>query len=179
MSEILPLVLKSDRKAQYEFYTLLVPRLKGVSLRYLKSKEEIEDILQETFLSIFSSIATFKGESKVETWATRILINNILQKFNRDKKYTFSDVGDEVIEDKGNFSVTDGNLLHEELIQLVNKLSDSKKIIFNLYVIEGYSHKEIGELLNITESTSKTQLFRAKETLVELHKKMNHVRTIA
>ncbi len=179
MSEILPLVLKSDRKAQYEFYMLLVPRLKGVSLRYLKSKEEVEDILQETFLSIFSNIATFKGESKVETWATRILINTILQKFNRDKKYAFSDVEDEVIEDKGNFSVTDSNLLHEELIQLVNKLSDSKKIIFNLYVIEGYSHKEIAELLNITESTSKTQLFRAKETLIELHKKMNHVRTIA
>lgn len=175
----MPALLNNDRKAQYELYTGLCPRLKGVAVRYFKNIEEVNDILQDTFVNIFSNISSFRGDSKIETWATRILINNILQKINKDSKYTFTDVEGVVIEDSGSFSETDGNLLVQELIQLINRLPENKKIIFNLYVVEGYAHKEIAEMLNITESTSKTQLFRAKEILVELHKKMNHVRSIA
>lgn len=175
----MPALLNNDRKAQHELYAGLCPRLKGVAVRYFKNVEEVNDILQDTFINIFSNISSFRGDSKIETWATRILINNILQKINKDSKYAFTDLEGTVVEDQGSFSETDGNLLAQELIQLINRLPENKKIIFNLYVVEGYAHKEIAEMLNITESTSKTQLFRAKEILVELHKKMNHVRSIA
>lgn len=157
----------------------MVPRLNGVAYRYLKNNEEINDILQDTFINIFQNIGSFKGDSKIETWATRILINNILQKFSKDKKYVLSDLESEESINISDFSHTDGNLLYQELVKLVDRLPQSKKLVFNLYVIEGYSHKEIAEMLGITESTSKTQYFRAKEILVDLHKKINNVRATA
>jgi RNA polymerase sigma factor (sigma-70 family) len=176
---IVPLALQNDRKAQYALYQVLAPKMKGVAMRYLRNSEEAEDVLQDAFINIFTHLPNFKGDSKIDTWAIRILINTVLRKLEKEKRATFSDLEQAPLEHMEDFSATDGNLLHEELLQLINKLPDSKKIIFNLYVIEGYSHKEIAEMLNITESTSKTQLFRAKELLVGLHKKMNYDRNTA
>lgn len=171
----MPLLIKGDRKAQYEFYRLLAPKLLGVAYRYLKNNTEQEDVLQEAFILIFKNLNTYKGDSKIETWATRILINVILQKINSDKKASFVDVDDSVFVNEVGIFNTESNFLYEELIKLINMLPEAKKLIFNLFVLEGYSHKEISEMLNISESTSKTQLFRAKELLVELHKKINKV----
>lgn len=168
--------MKNDRRAQYDLYRLLAPRLNGVAYRYLKNSDDINDALQDTFLSIFKNIQMFKGESKFETWATRILINHILQKIQKENKIVVEDI--ENVELMHSVA-TDGNLLYEELIKLLEMLPEGKRLVFNLYVIEGFSHKEIAEMLHITESTSKTQLFRAKEMLLEMHKKFNHVRPSA
>lgn len=153
----------------------MAPKFMGIAFRYFISKEDKEDVLQEAFILIFQNIHTFKGDSKIETWSTRILINCILQRIQKNQKVNFTDISEsdtELISENFN---TESNLLYEELIKLINLLPESKKVIFNLYVIEGYSHKEIADMLHISVSTSKTQLFRAKEFLMDLHKKRNKI----
>ena len=155
---------KGERAAQRELYDRHCRRLMTVCLRYAKSEPEAEDILQEGFVKIFNNLKTFRFESKLGTWMTRIVINTALN-HQRQKLYLLPmvDVEEAGLREDENISLADFHL--SELIAMIQALPDGCRVVFNLFAIEGYGHKEIGEMLGISEGTSKSQYNRAKSLL--------------
>lgn len=155
---------KGDRKAQRELFNLYSKKMKVVAMRYSKSDQEAEDILQESFIKIFEKISTFRAESKLDFWVKRIVVNTALN-HQRSKLYLFPmvDVQDLNVSEDSSFSLADFHF--RELLNMIQELPHGCQVIFNLFAIEGYSHKEIAELLNISEGTSKSQYARAKSLL--------------
>ena len=155
---------KGDRALQKAFYGRYCRKLMAISMRYARSTPEAEDILQEGFVKIFNNLHSFRSESKLETWMTRIMINTALNS-NRQKLYMLPmvDVQDVQIPEDEAINLSAFNL--SELITMVQSLPDGCRIVFNLFAIEGYGHKEIAEMLGISEGTSKSQYNRAKSLL--------------
>ena len=155
----------SDPKAQRELYAMLAPRMFAVCRRYVKDKEQAEDILQEGFVTLFVKISTFKGEGSFEGWARKIFVNTALIQFRRNDALKFSDS----IEDSQAVQMMPSEALEqkgaEEITDLIRLMPDGFRTVFNLYVIEGYTHEEIAEMLSITEGGSRSQLSRAKAWL--------------
>ncbi len=167
--------LKKEPSAQKELYKLLSGKLFAVCLRYTKNRQEAEDWLQDSFIKIFQNLDKFKAEGSFEGWARRITVNHILTEYRKSKRFgSVSDL-DSVLELSETQESAHSAILYEELIKFINLLPEGKKLVFNLSVIEGYSHKEIAELLNITEGASRGQLAKAREMLIEIHKKNNTV----
>ncbi len=162
--------LKGNRKIQHELYKRFASKMYGVCLRYASNAEEAEDILQEGFIKVFNKIGSFRREGSFEGWVRRIFVNTAIEQF-RKKIYLqpISDVEEDTIDGKY-LSVLD-KLSEKDIIQLVQQLSPGYRTVFNMYVVEGYSHREISEILGISEGTSKSQLSRAKNILQELVKK--------
>ncbi len=169
--ELIKKCLKNEPTAQKELYKLLGGKLFAICLRYTKDRTEAEDWLQESFIKIFTCLESFKFEGSFEGWAKRVTVNLILSDLRKKKNIRFSEELDEndLITDESAHST----IGHQELIYFISLLPAGKKLIFNLYVIEGFSHKEIAEKLNITEGTSRGQLAKAREQLMEIHKKHN------
>lgn len=142
----------------------------GVCLRYAGNSEEAEDILQEGFIKVFKKLGSFRGEGSFEGWIRRIFVNTAIEHFRR-KTYqlTITEQHENSVEGK-NISVLD-NLAEKDIMKLIQELSPGYRTVFNLYVVEGFTHKEIGDMLNISEGTSKSQLSRAKVVLQEMVKK--------
>ncbi len=155
---------KGERTAQRALYNRYCSRLMTVCLRYTRNSPEAEDILQEGFVKIFNSLKTFRFESKLDTWMTRIVINTALN-HQRQKLYLLPmvDVEEAGLQEDEKISLSDFHL--SELIAMVQALPDGCRVVFNLFAIEGYGHKEIGEMLGISEGTSKSQYNRAKSLL--------------
>lgn len=155
---------KGDRAVQKALYERYCRKMLMVCQRYARSTQEAEDILQEGFIKIFHSIPSFRGEARLETWITRIMINTALNA-QRQKLYLMPmvDVLDLNLPEDADISLASFNL--SELIAMVQSLPDGCRVVFNLFAIEGYNHKEIGEMLNISEGTSKSQYSRAKSLL--------------
>ena len=153
--------VKGDRKCQRALYDHYAPFMLSISRRYTKSIAEAEDIVQESFIKIFKSIETYRGESQIDFWIRRIVINTALNS-QRSKLYMFPMVDVEEI----NLPTDEKHILRdfhlEDLYKFIQDLPTGCQIIFNLYAIEGYSHKEIAEMLEISEGTSKSQYSRAK-----------------
>lgn len=164
---------RGDRAMQRALYDRYCKKMMAVCLRYAKSTQEAEDILQEAFIKIFKSIKDFRYESKLDTWITRIMINTALNS-QRQKLYLLPMV------DVTELSIPEGEEVGlagfhlTELINMVQALPDGCRVVFNLFAIEGYSHKEIGEMLGISEGTSKSQHNRAKSLLRAKLEKENH-----
>ena len=156
-----------DRAFQTKLYNLFAPKMLGVCLRYAKNREEAEEVLQEGFLRVFTYINTFKGAGSFEGWIRKIMVNCALFRY-RNKSHLqpvirLSADGsgyDAVVE-------TDiaSNLDAKDLLSLVQTLPAGYRIVFNLYVFEGYKHREIGEALGISEGTSKSNLSDARAFL--------------
>ena len=161
--------IRGDRKMQQELYQRFAPKMYGVCLRYAGNTEEAEDILQEGFIKIFNKIGSFRGEGSFECWIRRIFVNTAIEHF-RKKSYLqpITEVEENTVEGKY-LSVLD-SLAEKDIIQLVQKLSPGYRTVFNMYVVEGYTHKQIAEVLGISEGTSKSQLSRAKLILQDLVK---------
>ena len=136
-------------------------------LRYAKSTPEAEDILQEGFVKVFKNIGQFRSESRLDTWMTRIMINTALN-HQRQKLYMLPmlDVTEVHLPENEEISLAGFHL--SELVALIQSLPDGCRIVFNLFAIEGYSHKEIAEMLEIEESTSRSQFTRAKTMLEDI-----------
>jgi RNA polymerase sigma factor (sigma-70 family) len=164
--EIVERCKKNDRNAQKELYDVYSPVLFGICIRYSKSTQEAEDILQDGFIKILTKIKYFKGEGSFEGWMKKIIVNTAISHFHKNKKFNeFQDI-DRIKEAEIENEKYDGQeFTQEELLNVINKMPEGYKVIFNLYAIEGFKHKEIAELLNITESTSKSQYSRAKEKI--------------
>ena len=163
--ELIDRCMCGDREAQAQVYQFYAPRMYGVCLRFAGNTYEAEDFLQEGFLRVFRRIKAFRHEGSFEGWIRRIIINTAINITRREMKYTDSqDAGfHESVKDDGLSALR--KLSHDELIQLIRHLPPGYRTVFNLYVVEGYPHKEIAKMLNISENTSKSQLFGAKKSL--------------
>jgi RNA polymerase sigma-70 factor (ECF subfamily) len=156
---------KSSRSSQKALYDRYCRKMMVVCLRYSKTTAEAEDILQEAFVKVFQGIKNFRQESKLETWITRIMVNTALN-FQRKKLYLFPMVDVEEIDiPEDEVSISDINFT--QLLEMIQSLPQGCQIVFNLFAIEGYNHKEIAELLGISEGTSKSQYSRARSLLQE------------
>ena len=166
-SDLIEGCIRGDRKMQHELYNRFASKMYGVCLRYAGNAEEAEDILQEGFIKVFNKIGSFRSEGSFEGWIRRIFVNTAIEHF-RKKIYLqpITDYEEDTVEGKY-LSVLD-SLAEKDIIQLVQQLSPGYRTVFNMYVVEGYTHKQIAEALNISEGTSKSQLSRAKLILQDM-----------
>ena len=139
----------------------------GVCLRYVANTDDANDILQEGFIKVYKNLDKFRREGSFEGWVRRIFVNTAIEQFRKKVKlYNVDEVQENTLEDK---ELTALDLLAtKDIINIVNELSPGYKAVFKLHVIEGFSHKEIAEVLGITEGTSKSQLARAKGVLKKI-----------
>ncbi len=158
---------KSGRqKAQSELYQMFAPKLFGVCIRYSRDMSEAEDILHEAFMKIFNRIRQYNGKGSLEGWLTRIVVNLALDKYK--KRYRLHTVEDITVYDYKNIDESAYSTMdHAQILELVQQLPPRYKVVFNLYAIDGYSHREIAEMLGVSESTSKSNLSRARKVLQE------------
>lgn len=153
---------KNDTKAQSEIYKLFSSKLFAICLKYSRNHAEAQDILHDAFLVIFKKITQFKSKGSFEGWLKRIVINTALQRYR--KKGVLEIVNEELIEDvKVEIDNDDVNI--DFLLKCIQELPDRYRLVFNLYVLDGYSHKEIAKMLNITTGTTKSNLARARMIL--------------
>lgn len=153
---------KGDRAAQKIMYDRLASRMFPVCMRYIGDRTAAEDVLQDGFITLFSKLNDYKGEGSFEGWARRIFVTTALMSLRRKDALKMSDELDVVRGMKAETVSQTQNLGYKELMELVMSLPPGFRTVFNLYSIEGYSHKEIGEMLGINETTSRTQLSRAR-----------------
>ena len=158
-----------DRKTQYKLYSLYVNAMFNVSIRMVKSKEDAEDILQESFIEAFKNLESFRYESTFGSWLKRIVINKSINhlKLKRIPLVAFED-HENWIAEKEDEEIKEVDLDVSSIKSAIKQLPDGYRTIINLYLIEGYDHVEIGEILGISTSTSKSQYHRAKKKLVGL-----------
>ncbi len=153
--------IKGDQRAQTELYKRYASKMFGVCLRYSRDSSEAEDNLQEGFIRVFTKISQYGFKGSFEGWMRRIMVNTALEKFR--KKNQLFPVEDMVIYEK--ISLTDDTISAisaDDLLKMIQKLPPRYRMVFNLYVIEGYSHQEIADMMNISEGTSKSNLSRAR-----------------
>ena len=155
---------------QEELYRRFSPRMYAVCLRYAGNAEEAEDILQEGFIKIFKKLSSFRSEGSFEGWIRRIFVNTAIEHFRR-KKYLQPVTEKEETSIEGKYVSVLDNLAEQDILGLVQQLSPGYRTVFNMYVVEGYTHKEIADMLGISEGTSKSQLSRAKVILQEMVRK--------
>ena len=136
----------------------------GVCRRYIKSRAEAEDVFQEAFIKVFQNISSLKGQH-LEAWMKRIFVNACIGSYHKNKKFVDHIDYEEVQEVNFSFEDVFSKITNKELLQIINDIPDGYNIVFNLNVIEGYTHKEIAETLGISEGTSKSQLAKAKKFL--------------
>ncbi|EMQ96016.1 MULTISPECIES: RNA polymerase sigma factor [Xanthomarina] len=153
---------KNDTKAQAELYQLFSGKLFSVCLKYCKNYAEAEDNLQDAFVTIFNKISQYKHKGSFEGWLKRITINTALQRYRNQG--VFEIIDDTNIEDV-EVTVEDDDVTLEFLLQIIQELPDRYRLVFNLYVLDGYSHKNIADMLDITIGTSKSNLARARKIL--------------
>lgn len=153
---------RNDTAAQEQLYKLLAPKLFGVSLKYSRNYSEAEDNLQDGFILIFEKINKFEFKGSFEGWAKRVIINNILQKYRTEGVF---EIIHENIPDTPDVEVEEDSVSMDFLVTIIQQLPDRYRLVFNLYVIDDYSHKEIAEMLKITIGTSKSNLARARMIL--------------
>ena len=154
--------LKGKRLAQKELYERLSSRMFSVCIRYVGDKEVAKDILHDGFITLFSKLSTFKGDGSFEGWARRIFVTTALMNLRKKDALKMSEELDCARGMKAETVSQTQSLGYKELMELVMSLPPGFRTVFNMYSIEGYSHKEIGEMLGISETTSRTQLSRAR-----------------
>jgi RNA polymerase sigma factor (sigma-70 family) len=158
---------RGDRRMQQELYERFASKMYGVCLRYAGNNQEAEDILQEGFIKVFNKLASYRGEGSFEGWIRRIFVNTAIEQFRKKiHLQPITEYEENTFEGKY-LSVLD-SLAEKDIIELIQKLSPGYRTVFNMYVIEGYTHKQIAEALGISEGTSKSQLSRARQILQEL-----------
>ena len=163
-AELIDGCLRGRQLAQKLLYEKYAGKMMAVCLRYAQTTFEAEDVLQEGFLTVFRTLASFRRECPLEFWIRRIMINAALRQHRRNASLVAVSDG-EYPETLASEEFTLSNYNFQELLQMVQELAPRYRMVFNLYAIEGYTHKEIGELLSVTEGTSKSQYSRARVIL--------------
>jgi RNA polymerase sigma factor (sigma-70 family) len=156
---------KNDAKAQEHIYKLFAPKFFGVCLKYSTNYAEAEDNMQDGFILIFKKIEQFNFKGSFEGWAKRVMINNALQKYRTQVR--FLEVVNDNLTAEEIPDIDDEDVSLDYLMQIIQELPDRYRMVFNLYVLDGYSHKEIAEMLEITTGTTKSNLARARMILKE------------
>ncbi len=156
--------INGDRRMQELLYNSFAPKMYGVCLRYASHAEDAQDILQEGFIKVFRNLERFRAEGSFEGWIRRIFVNTAIEHYRRKvNMYPVSETQENNVEDK-DWSAFD-KLAAKDLMKLIQELSPGYRAVFNLYVVEGYTHKDIAAMMGISEGTSKSQLARAKAIL--------------
>lgn len=155
---------KNDAQAQSQLYKLFASKLFSLCLKYSKNYAEAQDNLQDAFVTIFNKIAQYNHKGSLEGWMKRITINTALQRYR--SVGVFDIVNEEQIEDVS-IEIEDDSLSMDYLLSIIQELPDRYRLVFNLYALDDYSHKEIAEMLNISTGTSKSNLARARLILKE------------
>ena len=153
---------QGDRASQKILYDRLAPRMFPVCLRYVSDRSLAEDIMQDGFITLFTKLGSYKGDGSFEGWARRIFGTTALMALRKKDALKMSDELDSVRGMKTDTYSQIQNLGYKELMKLIMSLPTGFRTVFNLYAVEGYSHKEIADMLGITETTSRTQLSRAR-----------------
>ena len=150
---------------QEELYNRFAPKMYAVCLRYANNTNDAQDLLQEGFIKVYKNLHRFRAEGSFEGWIRRVFVNTSIEHFRKKSAQlsSMSEREENTIEDM-DITALD-SLAQKDIINIVQELSPGYRTVFNLYVVEGYSHKEIGEMLGISEGTSKSQLARAKSIL--------------
>ncbi len=154
-----------DEKAQKELFYHFRRYVFGICNRYTTSEDEAKDLAQETFIKVYKSIHQLQDSSHVRGWIRRIAVNHCITYYHKRVRFEHDEIAEglEVVDE--NYQDVFSDLSTEDILRLINKLPDGYRLVFNMYVIEGYSHEEIGQLLGISEVTSRTQLFKARKIL--------------
>lgn len=156
--------LQGDRRAQSALYERYADRMMGVCLRYVRDPDSAQDVLIAAFMKVFSRLGQYSGNGSLEGWIRSVVVREALMHLRSQKRQ-----GQAVELEKAHHLGTPGraeaDLEAEELLRIIDGLPEGYRLVFNLYVVEGYSHKEIAETLGISEGTSKSQLSKAKESL--------------
>ncbi|TXD73128.1 sigma-70 family RNA polymerase sigma factor [Aequorivita antarctica] len=173
--ELIKACMKNNRTAQNELFRKYKDTLYFTSLKYCRNDADAEDNLHDSFITIFQKIKTFKGKGSFEGWMKRITIYKAIDKYKATRPINIeinNDFFDEAVETE---EETDISL--DQLLKLIQELPDQYRLVFNLYQMDGFSHKEIAVLLNISEGTSKSNYHRAKlilrDNIIELNKSLN------
>lgn len=166
LEELIKACKKERPDAQKQIYEMFSSKMFGVCLQYSKDYTEAEDILQEGFIKVFTKISQFDGKGSFEGWVRRIMVNCALERYRKQNMlYSVSDIQE--YDTSVSYDDVMGELSSKDLLKLIQELTPQYRTVFNLYAIEGYSHQEIGEMLNISEGTSKSNLSRARVILQE------------
>jgi len=158
-----------DREAHYRLYKLYSKAMFNVGYRITRSEEDAEDVLQEAFISAFRNLDNYRGDATFGSWLKRIVVNKAINALNKRKHEAIPDEDEQwdVAEEEAPAEYRE-ELTVDRVKQGIEKLPDGYRAVLSLYLLEGYDHQEIGEILGISESTSKSQLNRAKHKLKEL-----------
>lgn len=163
--ELVQRCLQNDKQAYEVFYKRFSPKMYGVCMRFAKNQMEADDILQEGFIKVYLNLKSFRNEGSLEGWIRRTIVNTAINQYKKNTKYqNDTDIENANVVQYQYASAID-NISVEELLAIVQELPVGYRMVFNLNVIEGYTHREIAELLGISENTSKSQLSRARQTL--------------
>jgi RNA polymerase sigma factor (sigma-70 family) len=163
--ELIALCISNNRNAQKQLYDMLLPYLNVICQRYLNDPSERSDVLQETFISLFKNLKQFDlSKASFKTWATKIAINYCLKNNEKRKREATQELGEAQFESQVDPEVL-RNLTNEELLLWMKKMPENYFTVFNLYVVDGFSHQEIAQILRIEESLSRQRLTRAKNWL--------------
>ncbi|WP_317128206.1 RNA polymerase sigma factor [Tenacibaculum skagerrakense] len=153
---------KDNLKAQSQVYQLYAGKLFALSLKYSRNQQDAEDVLQDSFLTAFRKIDQYNFKGSFEGWLKRIVINTALQKYRKEPSLYV--IKEEVISEE-EVDFDEGTIVVNDLLVMIQALPDRYRLVFNLYVLDSFSHKEIAEMLNISVGTSKSNLSRAKQLL--------------
>ncbi|MFT2007303.1 RNA polymerase sigma factor [Pontibacter sp. 13R65] len=165
--------IAGKREMQRNLYDLYSKKMMAICLRYAPTNFEAEDIMQEGFVKVFANIQNFKKDCPLEFWIRRIMINTALKHLRQKSLLTVSHETEEVASiSSDTYNLTGYSL--DELMGIIQSLAPRYRMVFNLYAIEGYNHKEIGEMLGISEGTSKSQYSRARAILQDMLARQEH-----
>jgi RNA polymerase sigma-70 factor (ECF subfamily) len=164
--QIIELCAKHDRKAQQVLYDRYSRLLLGVCLRYAVDKSEAEDILQDSFVKIFFNIKEYSGSGSFIGWLRKVAVNTAITHYHKNLKYRYHvEIDDYISVETGVTSFEEDFFNSDELYMVLNELPAGYRMVFNLYAVEGYKHKEIADMLGIDTNTSKSQYSRAKAVI--------------
>jgi RNA polymerase sigma factor (sigma-70 family) len=172
--DLITACLRQERKAEYELYRLTYPYLMSICFRYVNSREEANEMLNIGFLRILKNLDKYKPEIPFKTWARKVMINILIDEYRKEKKHR--DVIEYIeeyneVNDYSEFNHAMVKMDVDQIQAMITKLPKLGQRVFNLYAIDGYSHKEIGEMLNMTESTSKWHLHVSRNKLKDMIQK--------
>jgi RNA polymerase sigma-70 factor (ECF subfamily) len=159
--------MRGDRKAQFELYRLYSQAMYNICLRMVNDDLDAEDLLQQSFVDVFTKMDSFRYESSIGAWIKRIVVNNCIN-FLKKRRLQIQSLDDSFHQVADDFPIDNYNINVKAINEAIRQLPDGYRVVFSLYLFEGYDHQEIGQILDITEATSKSQFSRAKKKLRDL-----------
>jgi RNA polymerase sigma-70 factor (ECF subfamily) len=169
--EIIKLAVENNRQAQQKIYSKYSPKMLGICRQYIKDLQQAEDIMITAFMKVFTNLDSFEHKGSFEGWIRRIMVNECISYIRVQKKVSFLE-DEYYVEDS--FNNIESHFSVNDIQSLIDSLPDGYKMVFNLYIIEGYKHQEIAKMLGINEGTSKSQLSHARKMLQEQINKLKN-----